>query len=465
MKAFNPEQNKPSAILIAADLCLHDTHVDVAMQNKDVFEIFEANPQLLNLPVLDGVHIVGIVSRDTFMRSMARRYHWELYSKKRCSKMMGLDPLVVEADTPIRDLAQLLQASGEARTLADGFVVTENGSLVGTGRTSDVLATIVVHEKQAAEQLRRHRDRLSKTVNELTRANTELKSLNGQLDKAEKQLLQSEKMASIGVLAAGVAHEINNPIGFVQSNLTSLEHYVSQLFKTVASCESALRERHLDTDAIAVIERIKNEVDFEFLREDLAVLLVESKDGIARVSKIVEDLRTFSRVDASPDWEFADLHKGLESTLNIVGNEIKYKADIVREYEDIPAVECLPSQINQVFLNLLVNSAHAIPDGSRGTITLRSWHEDGQVYIQVADTGCGIPLEVQSRIFDPFFTTKPVGKGTGLGLSLSYGIVEKHQGSINVESELGRGTTLTVCLPIRQLSPGTSQSMEAMTVE
>ena len=192
---------------------------------------------------------------------------------------------------------------------------------------------------------------------------------------------------------------------------------------------------------------IKQEVDIGFLREDIRDLLDESGEGVSRVKKIVQDLKDFSRQDVA-EWQLADLHKGLESTLNIVHNELKYKAEVVREFGELPDVECVPSQLNQVFMNLLVNAAHAIDQ--RGTITLRTGQEGEQVWVEVEDTGKGIAPEHLKRIFEPFFTTKPVGKGTGLGLSLSYGIVQKHGGRIEVDSVAGKGTRFRVWLPVRQ---------------
>ena len=182
-------------------------------------------------------------------------------------------------------------------------------------------------------------------------------------------------------------------------------------------------------------------------------LVGESSEGISRVAKIVQDLKDFSRVGSHEEWCWADLHEGLDSTINIVNNEIKYKAQLVREYGDIPRIDCLPSQLNQVFMNMLVNAAHAIE--TQGTITVRTGVEgDDNVQIEIRDTGRGIAPEHLSRIFDPFFTTKPIGKGTGLGLSLSYGIVQKHGGRIDVESEPGRGTAFRVTLPVRQRAAG-----------
>jgi signal transduction histidine kinase len=166
----------------------------------------------------------------------------------------------------------------------------------------------------------------------------------------------------------------------------------------------------------------------------------------------VQDLKDFSRVDSTQEWEWANLHHGIESTLNVVASEVKYKADVVKEYGDIPDVECLASQINQVVMNLVVNAAHAMGD-ARGRITIRTGSAGEDVWLEVADNGAGIPPDTLKRIFEPFFTTKPVGKGTGLGLSLSYGIVQKHQGRIEVESTIGQGTTFRVTLPIRRPMP------------
>ncbi len=275
----------------------------------------------------------------------------------------------------------------------------------------------------------------------------ELQELNVKFEEAQTHLMQSEKMASIGQLAAGVAHEINNPIGYVYSNLGTLEKYVQDTFglidlyeqAEVAITDSGLRDR---------IKTAKAKLDIAFLKEDLRALMNESKDGITRVKKIVQNLKDFSHVDTSDEWHFSDLHQGLDSTLNIVNNEIKYKAEVIKEYGVIPEVECLSSQLNQVFMNLLVNAAHAIED--HGTITIRSGQQGEEVWVDIADTGKGIAAENIKKIFDPFFTTKPIGKGTGLGLSLSYGILQKHHGRVEVRSEVGKGTTFRVWLPIRQ---------------
>ena len=266
----------------------------------------------------------------------------------------------------------------------------------------------------------------------------------------ESQLVQSEKLASLGQLAAGVAHEINNPIGFVSSNLGTLDGYFQQLQEMLDAYGQA--ETLIQAGEWAErLQQVRERIELDFLREDIPLLIKESKDGINRVGRIVRDLKDFSRVDANQEWQWINLQQGIESTLNIVANELKYKADVLREYQVLPDIECLPSQINQVFMNLIVNASQAIGP-ERGTLTLRTGHAAQSVWIEVQDTGSGIAPQNLQKIFDPFFTTKPVGQGTGLGLSLSYGIIKKHRGEITVRSEVGVGTTFRVELPIRQSS-------------
>ena len=281
--------------------------------------------------------------------------------------------------------------------------------------------------------------------------------LNKRLEEAHSQLLQSEKMASIGQLAAGVAHELNNPIGFVHSNLGTLDGYVHDLMAIIAAYETSADVQNDNTGRDGV-HRLMEERDFSFIKEDIFSLLAESRDGLGRVRKIVQDLKSFSRV-GEQEWKEADLHQGIDSTLNIVWNELKYKVKIVKEYGDIPLIFCLVSQMNQVFMNLLVNAGHAIE--SQGTITIRTRrHGDDGVCIEISDTGKGIAPEHINRIFEPFFTTKPVGKGTGLGLSLSYSIIERHQGLIEVDSQLGVGSTFRILLPIRPQPAANNQNTE-----
>lgn len=292
---------------------------------------------------------------------------------------------------------------------------------------------------------------LIQDITEVKRVHAELeenfkriRDANEQLKETQNQLLQSEKMAAIGQLAAGVAHEINNPIGFVSFNLSTLKRYAVGLLNFIDLVSNC----NFDMLPAAQRETLKHclaQLDPEYLREDLPQLLNESEEGLNRVKNIVKDLKDFSRVDQS-DWQDADINAGLDSTLNVVMNEIKYKADIVKRYGDIPLVRCLAGQVNQVFLNIIVNAAYAI--SGFGEIRIETAMEGKFVLITIEDNGSGMPDEVKRRIFEPFFTTKPVGKGTGLGLSLSFSIIQKHGGSIQVHSEQGVGTRFDIRLPV-----------------
>lgn len=317
----------------------------------------------------------------------------------------------------------------------DGAVITVLMSSkiieMGGEQCAIVVAHDITQRKLAEEALRREK--------------VEQEALIKKLAEAQSQLLQSEKLASIGQLAAGVAHEINNPIGYVSSNLGTLKEYAEELLALVAAYEAADEVLQQQPQLFAPIAELKRKSDIAFLRDDLRNLISESIDGANRVRRIVQDLRDFSRVGAS-DWQRYDIHAGLDSTINVVWNEIKYKAELIRDYGELPQVECIPSQLNQVFMNILVNAAQAMEE--RGTITIHTEPVGDEVQIAITDTGQGIAPDNLAKLFDPFFTTKPVGQGTGLGLSVSYGIIKHHGGHIDVQSEPGKGTTFTVRLPV-----------------
>lgn len=270
------------------------------------------------------------------------------------------------------------------------------------------------------------------------------------LREAQRHLLQSEKLASIGQLAAGVAHEINNPVGFVSSNLRTLQEY-TLTFKEVLSLYAKLGEairasdRAKQLDLIGRAEELSKLEDLPYIINDVDKLLGESKEGTDRIRDIVRNLKSFARADEE-EIEEADINEGIEATLKIVWNELKYKCEVHKNLRHIPKIRCYPGQLNQVFMNLLVNAAQAIPE--HGDISIETGVAEGEVTVRVSDTGIGISPENMSKVFDPFFTTKGVGKGTGLGLSISHGIIQKHHGRIDVESEPGRGTTFMVRLPI-----------------
>jgi PAS domain S-box-containing protein len=277
---------------------------------------------------------------------------------------------------------------------------------------------------------------------------TELNKANAKLVDTHAQLLQSEKMAAIGVLSAGVAHEINNPVGFVTSNIDILTGWSTKLIQLIESIDHEVKQDASLTKAIAAY---KNQYDFDYVREEIPLLLRETKEGLSRVSTIVTDLKDFARIDESV-WEKVDLRQTIRSTLSIVNNELKYKVKVELDFDDIPLVECLPSQISQVLMNIVINAAQSIE--SKGVITITTLHVDAMVCIKISDTGGGIPKENLRRMFDPFFTTKPVGKGTGLGLSVSYGIIESHHGRIEVDSQEGKGSNFYIWLPEKRVGKG-----------
>ncbi|MFH1625454.1 MAG: PAS domain S-box protein, partial [Pseudomonadota bacterium] len=322
-------------------------------------------------------------------------------------------------------------------------------ALIGTLR--DVTDHIKMDEKlrHANQRLITQRKLVDKKAGALQTALVQLKEKNRELKETQSQLLQQEKLASIGQLAAGVAHEINNPVAFVNSNLGTIGGHTKDILKLLRKFEDGEEIlKHSTDERISTfyneVEQVKAEIDLNFILEDCETVIAESLEGTERVRKIIQNLKDFSHVDEG-ELKYADINEGVESTLNIVWNELKYKARVTKDYGDIPEINCYPQQLNQVFMNVLVNAAHAIE--KQGEISVKTYCDNGCVCIQISDTGCGIPAENIPKLFDPFFTTKEVGKGTGLGLSMAYGIVQKHGGRIRVESTVGKGSTFTIELP------------------
>ena len=319
----------------------------------------------------------------------------------------------------------------------------------------------LTRERQAREQAEHLLETKSR---ELYLANEDLKLKNSQIEKrneeiektnhalmtTQAQLVQSEKMASVGQLAAGVAHEINNPIGYITSNLGTLQTYTSvmnELITGYRQYSQSARTGAADESLYLKLQEIQDREDIDFLQEDVVELVSDSLAGSVRVKDIVQGLKSFSRVDGAECIE-ADLHSGIESTLKVLANELKYSCEVKLEFGDLPLVACNLARINQVFMNLLVNASQSFEEP--GIITVSTRSDDDWVYVTVSDTGCGIPEDKIASIFDPFFTTKPVGSGTGLGLSISFGIIEEHGGTLTVASEQGAGSRFTIKLPIQQ---------------
>jgi len=375
---------------------------------------------------------------------------WELDPSVQCTLATGAGERVEREVAGRLPLAGLDRWDYLAKPFTEFELVQKVRRSVSHWHAQQVQARRTAENRELMERLERSNRELEAKVRERTRVleecnigqahkNEELEQALRALGAAQSKLIQQEKMACIGQLAAGVAHELNNPIGFVHSNLGTLGRYVEKLREILEAYEKR------SDPADAELAALKQELKIDFVLEDLPALVAESTEGTERVRKIVSDLKGFSH----PDEDAAvltDINEGLRSTLNIVHNEIKYKATVHTDFGDLPQLRCNPGQINQVFMNLMINAAQAIEE--KGEIHISTRREADAIVISIRDTGVGIPPDVQDHIFDPFFTTKQVGKGTGLGLSISYDLIRKHGGTIGAESEVGRGTTFTIRLPL-----------------
>lgn len=314
--------------------------------------------------------------------------------------------------------------------------------------------------RQTAENLKVINEKIEITIQErtleLAQSRDELQQAFNDLKIAQSRILQQEKMASIGQLAAGVAHEINNPMGFILSNLNTLGKYTGRLVEFQDAQLDVLKQLSDQPESlqakVAALEALYKSLKIKAITADISDLLAESVEGGERVKEIVQNMKSFARLDEG-EQQLADLNQCLESTLNIVWNELKYRCTVTKDYGELPQIPCNPGQLNQVFLNLLINAGQAIED--KGEIHISTQHVNGFVEVIVEDTGSGIEADKLSRIFEPFFTTKDIGKGTGLGLSIVYDIVKSHGGVIEVESEVGCGTRFTVRLPVTKEAPAT----------
>lgn len=273
------------------------------------------------------------------------------------------------------------------------------------------------------------------------------------IQQTRQQLFQAEKMAAIGQIAAGVAHEINNPTGFIGSNLRTLRTYIEDMsglicqYKELTSLidPDSLTQKEMLINRVDAIRTLEKEMDLDFILEDIRGLIEESLDGIEKTKRIVHDLKVFSHPGENK-MVLADINKNIDLTLNVVWNELKYKATVTKEYEDLPEIYCYPQQLSQVFANILINASHAIED--KGEIKIVTRKLNDYIEVAISDTGIGIPPDILPKIFDPFFTTKEVGKGTGLGMGVVFSIIEKHKGSIDVQSTVGQGTTFILSIPM-----------------
>jgi len=304
------------------------------------------------------------------------------------------------------------------------------------------LGTLTHSVERALE--RRLLQRTARTYkSHLESQNIELANRKRELERLQGQLVHTEKMASLGQLSAGIAHELNNPAGFVYGNMDLLQGHISDLTRLFHAYDTMV----LPEDAAQSISSLKAQIGYEVLMEDLTSIISDCREGAERICDVVKNLRLFSRLDEA-ELKSVDIHEGIESTVRLLSSYYKTGHIVLRrDYTHLPPVSCYASQLNQVWMNLLVNAAQAVKD--QGEVTISTRLETNSVAIMISDTGSGIPEDKLSRIFEPFFTTKPVGEGTGLGLSISYGIVERHGGTIDVVSEVGKGTTFAIRIPIQ----------------
>ena len=328
-------------------------------------------------------------------------------------------------------------------------VLEAKDELASVGESFNTIGQALV---QRNKELEENKKKLEESLRLLEESYKKLEESNARIQEQQAQLIQSEKMASLGQMVAGIAHEVNTPLGFVRNNIEVLDKNLRRLLDVLEryrDLRDSLVNGHLDeleAKLVGIIEASKK-IDSASFSEKIQALIAESLDGIDRIQQLVLDLKNFSRLDEAAFKE-TDLNQGLESTLKIANNIVKYKAEVIKDFAPELTAECYPARINQVFLNIITNAAQAIE--GQGKIWIKTYKENGTAVIKIRDNGKGIPQENLKKIFEPFFTTKDVGQGTGLGLYIVYKIIEQHKGTITVQSEVGKGTEFTIKLPIKQ---------------
>jgi signal transduction histidine kinase len=385
---------------------------------------------LLCLPVVENGVPLGTVSRHQLTDIFMMRFGRELYGNRAVTEVMNHKPLLVADELPLEEAAQFV-AANIGTPISEDFLITHGGRYTGVGVVIDLVGAMQAKVARNAQQL--------------TEAYRQLKT-------SQAALVQSEKMASLGQMVAGVAHEINTPLGYVRNNVEMVQGVFAQLrgmLGEYSRLTQMLTDENVDEQALSQLLFKLNaeaqDLESSKLLEDTEALFGDTLFGADTIKELVINLRNFSRLDAAKVAE-VNVNDCLDQTLVIANNVLKNRVEVIKRYGEVPRVACSPSQINQVLLNIMSNAAQAI-EHEQGKLLLKTEAEAGWVRISIQDNGKGIAPENLEKIFDPFFTTKPVGQGTGLGLSISYQIVQAHGGTIQVASVLGQGTRFVISLP------------------
>jgi two-component system, NtrC family, sensor kinase len=431
------------------DLGLRNLHDAVlGGQRSYAYEFPKGNRKISGMSPIDDSSFgwtvgVGIDNADIFrpIRSMT---YWLIAVALALGSLVVLFTFVIAQGitVPLKNLIQTAQRIAQGN-LSERVLIRTSDEVGILGATfNDMARSLEAREEELQELNKNLEDMVRQRTLELETSHEALKKAYTDLQSAQDQLIQTEKMASLGQLVAGIAHEIKNPLNFIYGNTGFLAEYVRKL-QFLIDCFETLPS--LSPEDRTTLAGKKQEVNYEFIREDLHTLIDNFTEGARRINTIVSDLRTFSRIDKGVVSEI-DLHASLEMSLNLLSNQYKSRIEVHREYGEIPKIVGYSGKLSQVFMNLLSNAFHAIKD--RGDVWIRTRRRDGTVEVEIEDNGVGIPRENLNRIFEPFYTTKPVGQGTGLGLSISYGIIEQHHGKIQVASTPQKGTIFTVRLPV-----------------